>query len=90
MAVGADGVIVETHPFPGQAKSDGPQALSTQELDHLGQELGLPQASSSIKSTSDSKSSSLEKLKNQDLQAPYDLVNGESITLNSSPIPSSL
>jgi len=37
LAVGADGVMVETHPEPTRALSDGPQALHAEELRTLGQ-----------------------------------------------------
>jgi len=40
-AVGADAVLVEAHPNPGAARSDGPQALSPEELKSLGLALGL-------------------------------------------------
>lgn len=36
LAVGADGLLVEAHPAPGQARSDGPQALQQDDLNHLG------------------------------------------------------
>ena len=39
LAVGADGVMVESHPDAGCAMSDGPQALNTEELQRLGREL---------------------------------------------------
>ena len=81
MAVGADGLIVETHPLPGQAKSDGPQALSTDELNKLGQTLGLS-SSTSIES--------IPKSQSIPIQNPYELVGEESIALTPSPIPSSL
>ena len=32
VAVGADGIIVETHPQPEQALSDGPQQIPTSEF----------------------------------------------------------
>lgn len=40
-AVGADAVLVEAHPNPGAARSDGPQALSPEDLKSLGLALGL-------------------------------------------------
>lgn len=39
IAVGADGVMVDVHPNPGIALTDGPQALLPDELYELGQEL---------------------------------------------------
>lgn len=41
VAVGADGVMVECHPEPDHALSDGPQALLPEELEKLGAELRL-------------------------------------------------
>jgi 3-deoxy-7-phosphoheptulonate synthase len=35
IAAGADGLIVETHPDPGSALSDGDQALPLDQVDHL-------------------------------------------------------
>lgn len=35
LAAGATGLVIETHDAPGQAQSDGPQALSTRELAKL-------------------------------------------------------
>ena len=40
-AVGADGLIVEVHPEPAAALSDGPQALTPSALTELSQALGL-------------------------------------------------
>lgn len=37
LAVGADGLLVEAHPAPGEARSDGPQALHQDELMRLGE-----------------------------------------------------
>jgi 3-deoxy-7-phosphoheptulonate synthase len=34
-AVGADGVIVEVHPEPAKALSDGPQSLTFEKFDEL-------------------------------------------------------
>jgi len=49
MAAGADGVMVDVHPHPGEALCDGPQALTpddllvlSEELVALGQALGRP------------------------------------------------
>ena len=81
IAVGADGLIVETHPLPGQAKSDGPQALSINELNQLGQTLGLS-SPSSMETVPNSTSISVHN--------PYELVGGDTIVLTPSPIPSSL
>ncbi|MEX2458792.1 MAG: 3-deoxy-7-phosphoheptulonate synthase [Actinomycetota bacterium] len=39
IAAGADGIMVEIHPNPGQALSDGPQALTGRDLDTLVEEL---------------------------------------------------
>lgn len=47
MAAGADGVLVEVHPEPHHALSDGPQALSPESLLQLSGELGLPLSSPS-------------------------------------------
>jgi 3-deoxy-7-phosphoheptulonate synthase len=41
LAAGACGLLVETHPDPGNALSDGPQALSFQALADLGRSLHL-------------------------------------------------
>ena len=39
VAVGADGLIVEVHPCPSCALSDGPQSLTFEQFDHLVREL---------------------------------------------------
>lgn len=39
IAVGADGLMIETHPSPETALSDGPQSLTFQEFDQLCKEL---------------------------------------------------
>jgi 3-deoxy-7-phosphoheptulonate synthase len=45
VAAGADGLIVEVHPDPAAALSDGPQALTTDEFaDFAGEVLGLADA----------------------------------------------
>ncbi|MSP72302.1 MAG: 3-deoxy-7-phosphoheptulonate synthase [Myxococcales bacterium] len=41
IAAGADGVLVEVHPDPGSARSDGPQALTPERLFALALSLGL-------------------------------------------------
>ena len=41
VAMGVDGVMVEMHPDPGQAKSDAAQALSPEELEKLSLALGV-------------------------------------------------
>jgi 3-deoxy-7-phosphoheptulonate synthase len=41
LTAGADGLIVEMHPEPEVAQSDGPQALSPQELMALGKHMGV-------------------------------------------------
>jgi 3-deoxy-7-phosphoheptulonate synthase len=41
IAAGADGVMVDVHARPGEALCDGPQALTPDELQTLGQELQL-------------------------------------------------
>lgn len=41
VAMGVDGVMVEMHPDPGQAKSDAAQALSPSELEELSVKLGI-------------------------------------------------
>jgi len=38
-AVGADGIIVETHPRPEEALSDGPQQIPTSEFAEFAAEL---------------------------------------------------
>ena len=40
VAVGADGIIVETHPRPEEALSDGPQQIPTGELAAFAEEVG--------------------------------------------------
>ena len=40
LAAGVDGLLVECHPHAAEAKSDGPQALSPQEVGHLAQLMG--------------------------------------------------
>jgi 3-deoxy-7-phosphoheptulonate synthase len=40
VAAGADGLIVESHPDPAQARSDGPQALWPEELGALARSVG--------------------------------------------------
>ncbi len=39
IAVGADGLMIETHPNPATALSDGPQSLTFEQFDNLCQEL---------------------------------------------------
>ncbi|MEG0214869.1 MAG: 3-deoxy-7-phosphoheptulonate synthase [Hungatella sp.] len=39
IAVGADGLMIEVHPCPAQALSDGPQSLTFEQFDRLTQEL---------------------------------------------------
>jgi 3-deoxy-7-phosphoheptulonate synthase len=41
IAAGAHGLLIETHPAPGQALSDGPQALGPRDFEHLTTELAL-------------------------------------------------
>jgi 3-deoxy-7-phosphoheptulonate synthase len=41
LAAGADGVMVEVHPDPARALSDGPQALTPAEFERLAGELGV-------------------------------------------------
>lgn len=41
VAAGADGLIIETHPNPAEALSDGPQSLNFRHLEELMQEAGL-------------------------------------------------
>lgn len=45
LAAGADGLLIETHPNPGSAHSDGPQALLPEELSLLGQILSQQELS---------------------------------------------
>ncbi|HHW40212.1 MAG TPA: 3-deoxy-7-phosphoheptulonate synthase [Syntrophomonadaceae bacterium] len=40
VAVGADGLIIEVHPDPARALSDGPQSLTPEEFDSLTKQLG--------------------------------------------------
>jgi 3-deoxy-7-phosphoheptulonate synthase len=44
IAMGVDGLMIETHPDPGLAKSDAAQALSSEELKELSASLGVRQA----------------------------------------------
>jgi len=41
VAVGADGLIIEVHPDPARALSDGPQSLTPEEFDSLTKQLGM-------------------------------------------------
>ncbi|MEE2786559.1 MAG: 3-deoxy-7-phosphoheptulonate synthase [Myxococcota bacterium] len=41
LAAGAKGLLIETNPYPADAQSDGPQALSTDELRRLAEAIGL-------------------------------------------------
>ena len=41
IAMGVDGVMIETHPDPGSAKSDAAQALSPEALSDLSSSLGI-------------------------------------------------
>ena len=40
VAAGADGLIIEVHPDPERALSDGPQSLKPEKFDELMQEVG--------------------------------------------------
>lgn len=40
IAAGADGLLIETHPNPAEATSDGPQSLTPEQFIQLGEELG--------------------------------------------------
>jgi 3-deoxy-7-phosphoheptulonate synthase len=44
IAIGADGLIVEVHPVPERALSDGPQSLTLEGFDALMQRLHQPMA----------------------------------------------
>ncbi len=44
LAAGANGLLIEVHPDPGRARSDGVQALTPAELESLGRELGFAAA----------------------------------------------
>ncbi|MDD4264492.1 MAG: 3-deoxy-7-phosphoheptulonate synthase, partial [Firmicutes bacterium] len=41
VAAGADGLIVEVHPDPEKALSDGPQSLTPAEFDDLAREIDV-------------------------------------------------
>ena len=41
-AIGANGVMVEVHPDPDSALSDGPQSLTLEQFDSLARALGIP------------------------------------------------
>ncbi len=41
IAAGADGLIIETHPNPAEAVSDGPQSLTPEQFIQLAEELGV-------------------------------------------------
>ncbi len=41
IAAGADGLIIETHPNPAEAVSDGPQSLTPEQFLQLAEELGV-------------------------------------------------
>ncbi len=42
LAAGADGLILEAHPNPAQARSDGPQSLVGHQLQSIARDMGLP------------------------------------------------
>jgi 3-deoxy-D-arabino-heptulosonate 7-phosphate (DAHP) synthase len=41
-AIGAHGIMVEIHPEPEKALSDGPQSLTLEQFDELARALGVP------------------------------------------------
>ncbi|EHQ90882.1 3-deoxy-7-phosphoheptulonate synthase [Desulfosporosinus youngiae] len=45
VAAGSDGLLIETHPNPAEATSDGPQSLTPEQFIQLAQELGAVAAS---------------------------------------------
>jgi len=45
IAAGADGLLIETHPNPAEATSDGPQSLTPEQFIQLAKELGVVAAS---------------------------------------------
>ena len=41
IAAGADALMIEVHPNPAKALSDGPQSLTPERFDHLIQEMAV-------------------------------------------------
>lgn len=65
IAAGADGLLIETHPNPAEAVSDGPQSLTPEQFIQLAGELGLVAASVKRIFTCGEKGDILEALRAQ-------------------------
>jgi len=65
IAAGADGLLIETHPNPAEAVSDGPQSLTPEQFVQLAGELGAVAKSVRRVFTCDWKGDTLEALRTQ-------------------------
>jgi len=65
LAAGADGLLIETHPNPAEAVSDGPQSLTPEQFVQLARELGVVARSVKRVFTLGGKEDTLEALRTQ-------------------------
>ncbi|MFZ3130056.1 MAG: chorismate mutase, partial [Desulfosporosinus sp.] len=65
IAAGADGLLIETHPNPAEAVSDGPQSLTPEQFVQLAGELGVVAGSVKRVFTIGGKGDTLEALRTQ-------------------------
>ncbi len=65
IAAGADGLLIETHPNPAEAVSDGPQSLTPEQFLQLAGELGVVARSVKRIFTFDGERANLEDLRTQ-------------------------
>jgi 3-deoxy-7-phosphoheptulonate synthase len=65
IAAGADGLLIETHPNPAEAVSDGPQSLTPEQFIQLAKELGVVAESVKRVFTFGGKGDTLEALRTQ-------------------------
>ncbi|HZK55259.1 MAG TPA: chorismate mutase, partial [Desulfosporosinus sp.] len=65
IAAGADGLLIETHPNPAEAVSDGPQSLTPEQFIQLAEELGLVAQSVQRNFAFDGHGETLEALRTQ-------------------------
>jgi 3-deoxy-7-phosphoheptulonate synthase len=65
IAAGADGLLIETHPNPDEAVSDGPQSLTPEQFVQLASELGVVAGSVKRVFTFGGKGDTLESLRTQ-------------------------